>query len=203
MQERKGEPIMTFTGRLFYPLDPRPEDIDIVDIAHALSQKVRYNGHCSEFYTVGAHSIQVAAECQRRWPDDPMRALWGLFHDAGEAYLPDIPRPFKSGDIGDLRGAEEAILKVASARLGLDGFVPPAEVLDVDDDMLCTEFNALMPFKTSDVAGNLLKHVNIRDLMPCDPQFIKQRFLTMHHSLNSHVVNQRADKKWPGTESNA
>lgn len=200
MQERKGEPIMTFTGRMFYPLDPRPEDIDPIDIAHSLSNKVRYNGHCQEFYSVGAHSIMVAAECQIRWPDDPMRALWGLFHDAGEAYLPDIPRPFKRGNIGDLRGAEDSILKVMSVRLGLDGYYVPDEVKAVDDDMLKTEFKALMPFTGPDVEGNLLEHVDIRDLMPCDPTFIKNRFLTMYHSLHGHLVSSKYAPQWPGAE---
>lgn len=46
----RGEWMQTFTGRVFYPLDPRPEDIDPLDIAHALSMLCRYGGHTSVFY---------------------------------------------------------------------------------------------------------------------------------------------------------
>lgn len=52
--------IQTFTGRQFWPLDPRAEDVDIRDIAHALSMKCRYNGHCREFYSIADHSCRVA-----------------------------------------------------------------------------------------------------------------------------------------------
>jgi len=37
MRERKGDFIATFSGRAFWPFDPRPEDVVIEDIAHALS----------------------------------------------------------------------------------------------------------------------------------------------------------------------
>ncbi len=49
---RKGEWIQTYTGKQFWPLDPRPEDIDIEDIAHALALTCRFNGHCDYFYSV-------------------------------------------------------------------------------------------------------------------------------------------------------
>lgn len=42
MEERKGVWIQTYTGRMFWPLDPRPEEIWIEDIAHALSLQCRF-----------------------------------------------------------------------------------------------------------------------------------------------------------------
>jgi 5'-deoxynucleotidase YfbR-like HD superfamily hydrolase len=42
--------IQTFTGKQFYPLDIREDDIDIVDIAHSLSMQCRYSGHSEKFY---------------------------------------------------------------------------------------------------------------------------------------------------------
>lgn len=50
--ERFGNSIATYTGRWFWPLDPRPEDIVIEDIAHALSNKCRFSGHTKKFYCV-------------------------------------------------------------------------------------------------------------------------------------------------------
>ena len=53
--------IQTYSGKKFYPLDPRPEDIDIRDIAHALSLNCRFNGHCRCFYSVAEHSVGVSS----------------------------------------------------------------------------------------------------------------------------------------------
>jgi hypothetical protein len=81
--------IMTFTGKHFYPYSPIVEDIDIQDIAHALSQICRFGGHCSRFYSVAEHSILVSIRCPQELK------LVGLLHDAAEAYLGDVPTPLK------------------------------------------------------------------------------------------------------------
>jgi len=87
MAARIGDWIQTYTGKRFWPLDPRPEDVDILDIAHSLSLLCRFTGHTSSFYSVSQHSILVAQEVPKRL------RLWALFHDAAEAYIGDIARP--------------------------------------------------------------------------------------------------------------
>ena len=47
----------TYTGKKFDPLQMKPEDVDLVDIAHALSLLCRGGGHIDRFYTVALHSI--------------------------------------------------------------------------------------------------------------------------------------------------
>lgn len=86
---RKGNWIQTYTGKRFWPLDPRPEDIDPIDIAQALSQQCRFSGHTDRHYSVLEHSIRVA-----RLVAKDLKAE-ALLHDASEAYLVDIPRPMK------------------------------------------------------------------------------------------------------------
>jgi hypothetical protein len=85
---RTGDWMQTWTGRRFYPADPRPEDLDIVDIAHALAHVSRYGGHC-QFYSVAEHSVLVSEMVP------PEHALAGLLHDAPEAYIADVIRPVK------------------------------------------------------------------------------------------------------------
>ena len=40
----RGHWMQLVSGKPFFPLDPRPEDIDINDIAHALSMVCRFGG---------------------------------------------------------------------------------------------------------------------------------------------------------------
>lgn len=79
----------TYTGIKFFPADPRPEDIRIEDIAHALSMQCRFAGHVKEFYSVAQHSVIVSQNVP------PHLALAGLLHDAAEAYCQDIISPLK------------------------------------------------------------------------------------------------------------
>src|SRR4051812_31750950 len=81
--------IQTYSGTEFWPLSPKAADVKLIDIAHALSNKCRFAGHCREFYSVAQHSVLVS----RQLPDE--FKLWGLLHDAGEAYFADIPNPIK------------------------------------------------------------------------------------------------------------
>lgn len=93
--ERKGTWIMTYTGKHLYLLDPREDEIDRHDIAHALSNICRFTGHTKYFYSVGTHSILCAEQARK----DGMSAkiqLYLLLHDATEAYLTDVSRPLKS-----------------------------------------------------------------------------------------------------------
>lgn len=80
----------TYSGRRVHILSPRPEDIDIADIAHALAHVNRFGGHTRRFYSVAEHSVLVS----RLVP--PEFVFQGLMHDASEAYLGDVIRPLKA-----------------------------------------------------------------------------------------------------------
>ena len=86
--------ITTVTGKHFYPLNPNRKDIDVEDIAHALSLICRANGHFKHFYSVAQHSIACAAEAAARGCSLEV-TLGCLLHDASEAYLCDVTRPVK------------------------------------------------------------------------------------------------------------
>jgi hypothetical protein len=85
--------IETFTGRQFHFLDPSPDEIDIRDIAHALSLVTRYGGHVRQFYSVAEHSLLISDRLRRSGHKE--HELVGLLHDASEAYLGDMPKPIK------------------------------------------------------------------------------------------------------------
>lgn len=133
---RVGDWMQTFTGRCFWPLDPRPEEICIDDIAHALSMTCRYGGHCQRFYSVSEHSVLVS----RHVP--PAFALWGLLHDAAEAYSADIPRPLKR-NLPQWKPMEARIMAAVTSRFGLTPD-EPAIVKAIDLAMTGDEQDALM-----------------------------------------------------------
>lgn len=66
---------------------------DIHDIAHALSLNCRFNGHINHFFSVAQHSLLTATIMEILGEGDPFE---GLLHDATEAYMSDVPAPFKS-----------------------------------------------------------------------------------------------------------
>jgi hypothetical protein len=117
MQERYGDWIGTYTGRQFWPLDPRPDEVCIEDIAHALSQICRFNGHCKRFYSVAEHSLNVETVLKS---NGYALRLYALLHDAAEAYVCDIPRPMKSCLRG-YKGIEEANLQAIYRAFNLSG----------------------------------------------------------------------------------
>lgn len=128
--------IQTFTGRQVWPLRMRPEDVDIKDVAHALSMLCRFNGHSLRYYSVAEHSVRVS----RALPAD--LALWGLLHDAGEAYLSDLPRPVKR-QLPEFGEYEDKVLRVVADKYGLI-WPMPKEVATADTRLLVTEARDLM-----------------------------------------------------------
>ena len=174
--DRNGDWIQTYMGIKFYPLDVREDDIIIEDIAHALSMKCRYNGHCNKFYSVAEHSIYVAQETEERWPDRKDLILWGLLHDAGEAYLPDTPRPIKKMGTGILLECENNILQVMAKKFKLP-FPEPLEIKKIDNIILATESIQVMGKCISN--WNLLLPENPvnRKIMFYQSKIVKQYFL--------------------------
>jgi uncharacterized protein len=135
--------IVTYTGKRFYPLAPDLDDICIEDVAHALSMQCRFTGHVSDFYSVADHCLWVSViAAELGHPED---ALWGLLHDASEAYLHDIASPIKRQDAFALyRGAESTLEDLIFAKFGLHGPRPPS-VKWADKIMVTTEAQHLMP----------------------------------------------------------
>ncbi len=124
--------IITRTGRVIDVLNPRPEDIDILDIAHALSNLCRWCGHSREYYSVAQHSVLVSQYVA------PEHALWGLLHDAAEAYVMDVPTPIKA-ILSGYASLEERIHAVVVARYGLQPIWCPPDVKAVDKRLQVTE----------------------------------------------------------------
>lgn len=135
---RYGNWTMTHSGKKFWPLDPRPEEIAIEDIAHALSHICRYGGHCNYFYSVAEHSVLMASKVSDR------NKIWALLHDATEAYLMDLPRPIKPYLPGYAE-YETKLMKCIADRYSLPPEMPD-EVKDADNRIILDEMNQNMSY---------------------------------------------------------
>lgn len=135
-QARFGNWMQTRTGSQFWPLDPRPEDFDIEEIAEALSKACRFAGHCRGFYSVAEHSVLVS----RCVPEE--MALTALLHDATEAYLVDIPRPLKAY-LSGYAEIERTLWEAIAQRFGCPVEMPP-EVKAADIAVLLAEQQQIM-----------------------------------------------------------
>lgn len=156
-EARIGNWIQTYTGRKFWPLDPRPDDIDPQDIAHALSMLCRFGGHVDRFYSVAEHCVLMS------YAVSPENALWALLHDASEAYVVDVPRPLKR-HLPNYRQIEDAVLLAILDRFSVpreDIYeLMPAEVQQADSRILLSERDALM--------SNTSEPWEFEDLTPLD-----------------------------------
>ena len=128
--------MQTYSGRKFWPVDPRPEEIFIEDIAHALSLTCRYGGHCERFYSVAEHCVLVSQVVP------PEMALMGLLHDATETYCADIIRPLKPYLAG-YKDVEDALWTAIAERFDLEYEMPPC-VKEADNALLLAEQAQIM-----------------------------------------------------------
>lgn len=134
--DRHGNWMQTFSGRMFWPVDPRPDEVFIEDIAHALSLACRFGGHCSRFYSVAEHSVYCSLIVPQEF------AFVALMHDATEAYVCDIPRPLKPYLTG-YGAIEQAVWVAIADRFGLPHTLP-SEVKVADNAMLLAEQRDIM-----------------------------------------------------------
>lgn len=118
----RGFNMQVFSGKPFYPLSPRVEEIEIEDIAQALSKLCRFNGHTKQFYSVAQHSCLVASQYKK----DP---LSGLLHDASEAYMGDCIRPVKYM-LKEWLIYEDQLQSVINDKFDLDTFEPKLKFID-------------------------------------------------------------------------
>lgn len=180
MSDERGRPIGTFSGQQLYPLDPRPEEISVEDIAHGLANTCRYGGQCQFYYSVGTHSIYVSRELDAYGPE---MQLYGLFHDAAEAYITDVPRPLKN-ELDGYESVEHDILDAVWESLGI---TPPTEtqwqtVMEADDQLFYYESETLLAEFDPPTVPSFSY-----ELSPCLPREVRKQFLDRAAKLRERV----------------
>jgi hypothetical protein len=162
--------IETHSGVYFNLLDPKPDDVNVLDVATALSRICRYTGHPSRFYSVAEHLVRasyVPLDGVYRGKTAHRIRLAILLHDAHEAYCGDVSSPLKrameaiidrfpewKGYLNPFALIENACERAVAAHFGQwHGFTnnlerrARGEVKRADMIMLKTEAQVILPSK--------------------------------------------------------
>lgn len=136
--DRKGAWFPLHSGHRFWPQDPRPGDVHLEDVAHALARINRFNGHTKSCYSVAQHSVLGSRVVH------PTCARFFLMHDAAEAYLGDLITPVKTLFREFFEGLEEGVMAAVADHFGFTRTpLQAAEVKRVDRVLLATEIRDL------------------------------------------------------------
>ncbi len=136
--------ITTYTGKHFDPTAPDISLFDIKDIAHSLSLICRGNGHVNRFFSVGQHCLYCAKEAYLRGYGARV-ALACLIHDGAEAYMSDVPRPFKRTLKGYIEAEEHMLSLIYTKFLGSLPTEDEARLIkQIDDDLLYFDLRELL-----------------------------------------------------------
>jgi len=175
MTDRIGGWLQTWTGKRFYPFDPRPEDIDIRDIAHQLAMLCRFNGATKQFYSVCQHSVLVASRAPAHL------ALRALLHDAPESLsgFGDVIRPVKRHpDAGVVQYVEDGIERAICTKFDLPYPLMTPEIHRLDSQILSDEREQVMTPTDTPAAewGNLHEPLGVT-IELWGPEMAREKFL--------------------------
>ena len=112
--------INTYTGVKFNLLNPKPEDVQIEDIAKGLAYKAHFSGQTPFYFSIAEHCILV---CDLIEKDDSIinkseLLKVALLHDASEAYIGDMVKPLKV-HLPNFCKVEDSITVAVFNRFGL------------------------------------------------------------------------------------
>lgn len=154
-KDRIGDWNPTFSGKRFWTLDPREEEIDPFDICYGLSRIPRFNGNTvGDPYYVGQHCVMGVDLIEDEFK------LHFLLHDATENYVHDIITPVKTC-LGETYSKIEKKIENCIAKKHNIEWTEKAHkrVKEIDIKMLVNEMDSLTSLAI------------LPDVLPCLPTF--------------------------------
>ena len=128
-------------------------------------------------HILSEHCVRVSQLCR---PED---ALWGLLHDASEAYLSDVAAPLKKlPEFGPYRAAERTLQRIIAQRFGLPP-EQPASVGEADRRLLRIEARDLLGRTCAERPRGGPARGRLALTAPWQPRVAKSRFLSRFREL--------------------
>jgi len=129
--------VRLYSGKYVDVTNLTEDDICLEDIAHALALKCRWNGNTQGFFSILSHTMIVQSLLT-----DNKNTLEALLHDAHEAYLFDIPAPYKTLEpFKPLVELENKIQELINKKYGVETCNTP-DVKQADMASLRLEWNS-------------------------------------------------------------
>lgn len=177
--------IITYTGKTLSLDNLTTESIDLIDIAKGLSNECRFGGQCEEFYSVAQHSILVSLLVPLPY------ALEGLLHDAAEAFIGDMPSPFKK-NLSDYVEMEKKIENTIKEKFSINPTKSPdvkmADLIALATE--CRDLNVLQVLSYPPLKGILPSKKFV--ITPWPPKRAFEEFIARYNSIiqlvNSHQL---------------
>lgn len=191
-------------GRRFHLYGDDAAEIDIEDVANAISKQVRWMGHLKGdcWYSVAEHCVLVSWAV-RLMGGTLTEQFAALLHDASEAYLSDIAAPFKR-ELGGYYDKELLITTRLMAKWDVPNNMPPvvrnadwlmlwieAKHLVVDDIATCKTWVGWDEWGDRAMA---LERKHPIELTPFqwDHRCAKSQFVNEFHRLSAALEKERA-----------
>jgi hypothetical protein len=175
----------TYSGKRVPLQSPEPEDIDLQDIASALSTLNRFTGHTLFPYSVAQHCVLMTKWARKHLELSDRSLKTVLLHDAAEAYLGDVASPLKH-ILPTYKALEQNFERVIKEAFSLKGGRHIADVTrTLDLRMLATERAQLMP-NTGGHEWNMPDWAVPFDGMAIEPwssKFARAEFIDLYNDL--------------------
>lgn len=176
--------IVTKSGKPFDFVDIDVKNVDIEEIAHALSNICRFTGHTKQFYSVAQHSVLVSENVPKE------DALAGLLHDASEAYLGDMASPLKQL-IPEYLRFEKEVQEILLEKFCLHT-VLPASVKEADMRALMTEQRDL--FDPEGQIHHMFSYIRAKPfsklVIPMSPTDAKKAFMRRYENIITEISKE-------------
>ena len=179
MSVQLSDGIALLSGAMFDYNNPGASNVQIEDIAAALSKVCRFSGHLPEFYSVAQHCVNTSTVLP--WHE----AYSGLMHDTSEAFTNDLPTPLKAA-FPVFKQLEVKIETAMSRQFGFTYPLSPAvrladlQMLRIEKEHLKKDFSDWDILRGVEVE-HLLEKV---DLRPWTPPEAEARFLARYRELH-------------------
>ena len=188
--ESKGW-IETYSGERFELQSDCIGQVDPIDIAHALSMLVRYNGHVKSthtHYSVAEHCCHLTDYVLNKH-SSLIDALTILHHEDPEAYIGDLARPVKQL-CPDFSKLEDRLARRMAKRFGTT-YPFPDWLKEYDARILCDEREQVMNKTDHEWPSDHLQPLGIQ--VACwHPSRAKYEWMRRHEALSAICFRTRS-----------
>lgn len=155
--------IITSDGQRFYFTNPENYKYSVKGIAASLSKLCRFTGHTRNFYSVAEHAVLVSKLVPKEY------SLWGLLHDAHEAFIGDIASPLKAHIGANISGYEHRIDAALCKSLNIPYPSPMVHKNVKDADLVALAIEAFYLMPTGAWEEFDFRGMTVAELVGCAP----------------------------------